>query len=142
MSRYVVKFELAYYMLIKYRIGTLVDERLNNMMDLLGQGCISLMTEYVGTHNTESHHNWKVIDNIYIPAIKTELAKLKIFDMKTCHLRVKGGSGNGHYSTIMMTVDLSDIGSNINYLKLKSPHNYSALMDFTKEIVKKDMIKF
>jgi len=142
-DRYVVKFEIAYSLLVRYYITSIDNEHVADMLGLLGEGCVSLMKEYVGTRNTTSLHEHREIDNEYIPALKKEISKLGIFNMATCKIRSKTGSGSGHYSTIEIIVDLNDISSNINYLKLKNPRHYRALMFYTqKKLSKEDLQMF
>lgn len=142
-DRYVLKFEIAYSLLVRYYITSIDNEYVNDMLGLLGDGCVSLMKEYVGTRNTISRFNHREVDDEYIPALKKEISKLGIFNMATCKIRSKTGSGSGHYSTIGIIVDLSDISSNINYLKLKNPRHYRALMFYTqKKLSEEDLQMF
>lgn len=140
-DRYVVKFEIAYSLLVRYYITGIDNDHVTDMLGLLGEGCVSLMKEYVGTRNTTSHHNHREIDDEYIPAIKKEMSKIGIFNMATCKIRSRTGSGSGQYSTVGIIVDLTDISSNINYLKLKSPKHYQALMFYTQKKLSKDELK-
>jgi len=141
-DRFVVKFEIAYSLLVRYYTSTGIDNaQIECMLGLLGEGCVSLMKEYVGVRNTTSHHNHREVDDEYIPAIKKELTKVGIFNMATCKVRSRTGSGSGHYSTVGIVVDLTDISSDINYLKLKSPRYYQALMFYTQKKINKDEVK-
>lgn len=130
-DRFVVNFEIAYGMLIQYSARGIDHQVINSMLELLGEGCVSVMKEYIGTRNGVSPKEYRDIDNEYIPAIERELSKIGIFDMNTCRIHSNLGSGSGFYTTISITVDLSRHTSNINYLKLKNPKFYSALMNYT-----------
>lgn len=140
-DRYVVKFEIAYNLIVRYYTVGVDNIHIESMLGLLGEGCVSLMKEYVGTKNTASHHDHRDIDNEYIPALKNELSKLGIFNIATCKIRATVGSGSGHYSTIKIIADLNDISSNINYLKLKNPRHYQALTFYTQKKLSKEDLK-
>lgn len=133
---YVLNVEIAYIQLCSYFIGTVKNDDIKEILDLFGEGCVSLLKEYVGCRDMKYITEWSEIDKEYLPAIAKELDKVNLFDMTKARFKVTDARKGIRYSSIILSLPYRYNPKSINLLKLKKPNHYHALAWYTEKKIK------